>query len=276
MSASSERFAQLEARIAELEHRKGRRLLLRPSVGRRLVVIGLALALMIPAGVVLASHQFADVPDSNPFHNNIGALADSGVTAGCGSGNYCPKGNVTREQMAGYLARGLGRAGRANASITFAEMLAGTAIAEVTLKTGGVAGGTGFVLVTASGRIQATDGVCPCDVGMAIKTGSQYSPLSTAVTRIKLDSGWWVGDTTLSWAFAVPSGTSQTFQLVANGISWQGGSDNSYAGGVMTAVYVPFGSDGGSTIGASDESIQGTDAIPPLKEQAPEAPADDN
>lgn len=276
MSASSERFAQLEARLAELEQRKPRRTLQRPTVGRRLLVIGLALALMIPTGVVLASHQFGDVPDSNPFHTDIGALADSGVTAGCGNGNYCPSGNVTREQMAGYLARGLGRAARASETITFAQMLTATPLAEVTLKTGGVAGGTGFVLVTATGRIQATDGVCPCDVGMSVRAGSDYSPVSTAVARTKLGSGWWVGDTTLTWVFEVPSGTNKTFQLVANGIVSQGGSANSYAGGVVTAVYLPFGASGGSTVAASSQSLQGTTAVPSLSERAPEAPAKDN
>jgi len=61
--------------------------------------------LTLPLGVVLASHQFSDVPNSNPFHGDIDALVDSGVTAGCGNGKYCPKANVTREQMAAFLNR---------------------------------------------------------------------------------------------------------------------------------------------------------------------------
>jgi hypothetical protein len=273
MSDPSERLARLEARIAELEARRQPRRLRMPRGGRRLLAIGLALTLMIPTGVVMATHQFGDVPESNTFHGNIGTLAESGVTAGCGGGNYCPKGNVTREQMAGYLTRGLGRAARADASITFAQLLAGTPMAEVTLRTGGVQGGTGFVLVTAAGRIQATDGVCPCDVGMVIKAGSEYSAISTAVARTKIGSGWWVGDATLTWVFEVPSGTDATFQLLANSIVSQGGSANSYAAGMISAVYIPFGSDGGSTLGASAPSLQGTDAIPALSDPAPEGPA---
>ena len=137
MSDPTERLAQLEARIAELEERKRPRRLRMPSGGRRLLAIGLALTLMVPTGVVLAAHQFGDVPDTNTFHGNIDALADSGVTAGCGGGDYCPKGNVTREQMAGYLGRGLGRAARASATITFEQLLDGTPMAEVTIRTGG-------------------------------------------------------------------------------------------------------------------------------------------
>ncbi len=69
------------------------------------LVVIIALVLGIPAGVVLASHQFSDVPSSNAFHSDIDALVDSGVTAGCGGGRYCPKANVTREQMAAFLNR---------------------------------------------------------------------------------------------------------------------------------------------------------------------------
>lgn len=54
---------------------------------------------------VYASHQFGDVPNSNPFHADIDWLADAGVTKGCGGSNYCPKENVTREQMAAFMRR---------------------------------------------------------------------------------------------------------------------------------------------------------------------------
>ena len=67
-----------------------------------IIVTGL---LAFPMGIVLASHQFSDVPNSNAFHADIDALVDTGVTAGCGSGRYCPKANVTREQMAAFMNR---------------------------------------------------------------------------------------------------------------------------------------------------------------------------
>ncbi|GAB1594592.1 S-layer homology domain-containing protein [Lysobacter claricitrinus] len=55
-----------------------------------------------------ASASFNDVPTSHPFFNEIGQLAKSGVTAGCGGGNYCPDSAVTRAQMAAFLTRALG------------------------------------------------------------------------------------------------------------------------------------------------------------------------
>jgi S-layer homology domain len=47
---------------------------------------------------------FADVPASSPFCKWIEELARRGVVTGCGGGNYCPTANVTREQMAVFLA----------------------------------------------------------------------------------------------------------------------------------------------------------------------------
>jgi hypothetical protein len=51
---------------------------------------------------------FGDVPTSHPFYQFIEALAASGITGGCGGGNYCPDANVTRGQMAVFLAKALG------------------------------------------------------------------------------------------------------------------------------------------------------------------------
>jgi comEA protein len=50
-----------------------------------------------------ATGVFADVPVSNPFAPWIEALAAEGITGGCGGGNFCPKGTVTRAQMAVFL-----------------------------------------------------------------------------------------------------------------------------------------------------------------------------
>lgn len=51
---------------------------------------------------------FADVPTSHPFFAFIEALASSGITGGCGGGNYCPDAQLTRGQMAVFLAKALG------------------------------------------------------------------------------------------------------------------------------------------------------------------------
>jgi hypothetical protein len=46
---------------------------------------------------------FADVPCSSGFARWIEELVLRGITAGCGGGNYCPAGLVTRGEMAVLL-----------------------------------------------------------------------------------------------------------------------------------------------------------------------------
>lgn len=55
-----------------------------------------------------ATATFADVPTSHPFFQHVEALAASGITGGCGAGNFCPGSYVTRGQMAVFLSKALG------------------------------------------------------------------------------------------------------------------------------------------------------------------------
>ena len=52
--------------------------------------------------------SFTDVPTTHGFFAQIEALKNSGITTGCGGTNFCPNNNVTRGQMAAFLARALG------------------------------------------------------------------------------------------------------------------------------------------------------------------------
>lgn len=79
----------------------------RPSRRRPRALAALAMVVALvafPLGA-LASHQYGDVPDSNPFHGDIAAITDAGITSGCGGGNYCPDRNVTRAEMAAFMNR---------------------------------------------------------------------------------------------------------------------------------------------------------------------------
>jgi hypothetical protein len=51
---------------------------------------------------------FGDVPTNYWAFQYIEALAASGITSGCGGGNFCPTTPVTRDQMAVFLAKALG------------------------------------------------------------------------------------------------------------------------------------------------------------------------
>ena len=51
---------------------------------------------------------FNDVPCTSPFTRWIKELVSRGITAGCGSGSFCPANNVTRGQMAVFLSTTFG------------------------------------------------------------------------------------------------------------------------------------------------------------------------
>jgi hypothetical protein len=51
---------------------------------------------------------FADVPTNHPYFAFVEALVASGVTAGCGGGNYCVDQPITRGEMAVFLSAALG------------------------------------------------------------------------------------------------------------------------------------------------------------------------
>ncbi len=55
-----------------------------------------------------ATQTFNDVAPADFGFQHIEALAASGITGGCGGGNFCPNNNVTRAQMAIFLAKALG------------------------------------------------------------------------------------------------------------------------------------------------------------------------
>ena len=57
----------------------------------------------VPPACVAGAERFADVPASSAYCPWIEELARRGVVTGCGGGNYCPQGSVTREAMAVYL-----------------------------------------------------------------------------------------------------------------------------------------------------------------------------
>lgn len=49
--------------------------------------------------------DFLDVSDGDPFHDYIESIFRGGITAGCGSGNFCRDAAVTRAQMAVFLLK---------------------------------------------------------------------------------------------------------------------------------------------------------------------------
>jgi len=57
--------------------------------------------------MVNGTPTFADVSPDHWAFSFIEKLATTGITSGCGGGNYCPSSSVTRAQMAVFLERGI-------------------------------------------------------------------------------------------------------------------------------------------------------------------------
>jgi hypothetical protein len=55
-----------------------------------------------------STNPFSDVPCPSAYANWIKQLVAEGITGGCGAGNYCPLGSVTRGQMAVFLTKTFG------------------------------------------------------------------------------------------------------------------------------------------------------------------------
>lgn len=130
-TATQRRLDLLEAEVATLRRRGTRRSNWRKRLPLALVALLVAL---VPLGIAAAGPTFSDLGEAAPVHQaNIQAIGDAGITTGFddpanpGQRTYSPKGLVTREEMASFLARtaGLG----SNAPIVNAKtaQTAGTA-----------------------------------------------------------------------------------------------------------------------------------------------------
>jgi hypothetical protein len=111
-------LARLETRIAAQERElavyrtKQRATRRRPR--RLLAALALALLTLLVPLAVLAAGPFTDLDPNSPHNANIAAIQAAGITKGCNPPDftqYCPKDNVTREEMASFIARATGLGG---------------------------------------------------------------------------------------------------------------------------------------------------------------------
>ena len=69
---------------------------------------GMVVGYQLQVSPAPATATFADVPTNYIYFRAIEALAHSGITSGCGGGNFCPNQAVTRGELAKFLANALG------------------------------------------------------------------------------------------------------------------------------------------------------------------------
>jgi hypothetical protein len=78
----------------------------RRAVGWAAAVCALVMVASVTStSVVLASHSFSDVPDSNTFHDDISWMAANGISTGYAGGTFRPGEPVTRQAMAAFMHR---------------------------------------------------------------------------------------------------------------------------------------------------------------------------
>lgn len=234
---------------------RGRRRLRRRTL---IALVGLGAALVVAVPLAWASHQFTDVPDSNPFHGDITAISGAGVTGGktCvppgAPPTYCPSEGITREAMAAFVHRGFGRVGSVQDGNFSLDGGAFVDIVVTTVSIGGVPGNTQFVKLDAA--LGAFTLSPPDDVlYRLVQDGVGAVTFNSGVTLGTAGPGGAgaIGSGSMSIAVAVPTSTTQTFRLQALDFGNTGGIQ---AFGHLTALTVPFGSTGGSTLGVSPSS----------------------
>ncbi|HEY8602106.1 MAG TPA: S-layer homology domain-containing protein, partial [Thermomicrobiales bacterium] len=251
LHALRERVERQERRLADRDTRRRR------PRARFLATLSAALLLALVPLSILAANPFTDLVPGSPHNDDIDLIYGAGITKGCvPDQQYCPTENVTRQEMASFLARvaGLG----ANKPVVNAAEVDGRSANEL-VRLGGksrstpelltsdwndyllveiTAPGRGYVLVTGNVTIaDINDGCVNCDIEMRLgqAQGNAFGPVlheDIASDEISMAG---------SYVFQVDGGT-QTFALQARKTD-PGGNVNALRG-ALTALYVPYGGSG--------------------------------
>jgi S-layer homology domain len=78
------------------------------AVGSQRELVGAYIGYKLQVSPAPPSATFLDVPTTHPYFRFVEALADAGITGGCGGNNYCVDSPITRGEMAVFLAAALG------------------------------------------------------------------------------------------------------------------------------------------------------------------------
>ena len=255
-------------------------------VRRTAPAVALALGLIMPFGIVLASHTFSDVPTTYPFHADIAAVAAAGVASGCDADRYCPNTYVTRGQMAAFLNR-LGALGPGKSPVVNADELDGrdgddltrVAAMRTTETSSGLpaspsylfygtslsitAPSDGYVVLTGDVSVINSGGspcTANCTVGLWLGHAGDETAYGYTETTINP-----VGASRASLGFSVlvpVSAGEQFFDLRLNRLHGTTGTINGWYGS-LAAVFSPFGPTGGVTSVLAGSTLeQATKATP--------------
>lgn len=232
--------------------------LLRAGRRRRFAAAAVFAAALAAVPAALAIHDFTDVPDASPFHGDIAAVKRAGITSGktCvppgTPPTYCPGEPITREAMAAFVHRGLGRLAYTQIPLTqLSTSGTSTTLGSLSLTTGGVAGGNGFVRLEVTYTVRTfSNATCPCIAQVMIfdDAAGVFAPTFSAVQLNELgtyaSAPTGLASGSVSWVKQVDTGTTYTFTVVGAEMD---GAEPLHVHGDFTAEYFPFGSTGTSS-----------------------------
>jgi len=229
-------------------------------VSARVALAGVVVAALLSGAVVAVSAgpggPFPDVGAGHPFAEEIGNLADAGITGGFPDGGYHPGDPVSRQSMAAFLGRGLGRAGYVPFAPSPETTGDGTflSLPAVSIQPGAdISGTNGFVVVTATIEVDRNSDTCPCSPSIfiqATKNGFANIEFAGDARNVDMASTETFGELTTQAVIPVTAGSTWQFRVrAANDVTTFSGGVNTQFSGSITAVYVPYGASGGDTIG---------------------------
>jgi hypothetical protein len=234
---------------------------------RRFAVVALVTLFALGVPTALATHDFTDVPDGNPFHAEISALKGAGITGGktCvppgTPPTFCPDEPLVRQAMAAFLNRGLSRAALNNTLLNAVIPFSGdfptdTLVGQVVIEVGGAGAGVNqFIHV--QGQLSVGDNSAgtgttppPYTLFYYLAEGDQVDPANRSIIfnqRIR-DANSLNDTVPISWvrpagpgvhtiklhAWTEPGGTAATATIIG-----------------LTATTHAFGSIGTSTLGTT-------------------------
>ena len=217
---------------------------------RAKVAVGMLAGALIalPAGVWAAT-SFSDVPTSHPFYNEISAVAEAGIAQGFNDGTYRPANDITRQAMAAFMERGVGRA-VSDAAHPLVVLVPNedNEVAAVFLDGGATgAGTTGYVHLSASmyaSSTNATTGGCPCRVEVRLMSGNAVVKASYLSVPLDANGDTAVGTTSLDTVVKVTGDFSRRYTLIARVLE---GSAMISSDASLVATYFPLSGDGDNT-----------------------------
>lgn len=217
------------------------------AVTARQALVGAALVAVLSVGAstaIAGELLFTDVPEEHPFHDEIAAVAQAGITTGYPDDTYRPSDPVTRQAMAAFLGRGLSSVSvavrDASVPLSIVGEIDGPGVeAELmsTEVTAGAAGaGTGYVVVDGLVVVVDGQGACPCRVLAQVFDDGDPAPVPS---HLAITASPRTTTGPVSGVFPIAAETTSTITVQVRVLATTAVEDIE-VWGTMTATYVPF------------------------------------